>query len=873
MKQGKLLMAILVIFILCTTISIPANVVSATSSGNNQKVISSGSYDKGYRYNIQGWVYIHIEGEPYERGYQYGYLASAEIVDAIQRWNKIGHGTNFMKLFATKNLPKDYDEMLEQWWEICRSKAMNIFLKQIPEEYKQELKGIADGIKAQGGTIFGRDIDYEDIVASQFVQEILYNFKYFKKRFHPLRGLFYGAKDILAGGKDYEARHCNAFIATGDATVNGGIVVAHTTIFQKLMAERCNIILDVQPSDGYRFIMTCPPGSIWSQEDWYQNDQGIVLTETELPQGPWNKRGTPKGVRSRKAIQYSDSIDEAIGNLMDGNNGLIPNEWLIGDVKTGEIASLEQALFNTPVKRTFDGFYWSCNIPHDLKVQRELYGLKSISLRIGSKFLPALFEYDVAEKFKEIEKECYGEIDVDLAKKIMSTYPMTRMVTDCKITDSKLMENMGLIAFIGIPNGSQWDPSDDFKNNYHGATEFPACGWLKIYPSNSNSVDLQHADIVDYKKEASRVLWQYETEFIRNIDYSSSVISEDTAYAASSVGTAYALDIGKGKVIWERKIAEEAIAPEISNGLVFIGTDQGVFSLDKETGNIKWKRLVGDISSKPIATNDLVIVSCSDGNIYAFDVDSGKVAWKYAFLESTYVSEGKDENIYVCSGDICYAFDIINNEILWEYKADGLITASPRISEKTVYFGSWDGNIYAVDSVSGNLKWSCETGWGIDSTPAISDGTLFLGGLDNNFYALEEETGELKWVFTCNSAIHSSPATYGEYVFFGCDDGRFYALNKTDGSLAWSFTPGYSIDNDNANNYITTPILSNPVVENGVVYFGAKGVIYALDAQTQEKQVEKITNEIMIDGYLVLLLIALLFLILGVVLVYKMKKR
>jgi len=110
-------------------------------------------------------------------------------------------------------------------------------------------------------------------------------------------------------------------------------------------------------------------------------------------------------------------------------------------------------------------------------------------------------------------------------------------------------------------------------------------------------------------------------------------------------------------------------------------------------------------------------------------------------------------------------------------------------------------------------------------------------------------------------------------VFFGCDDGRFYALNKTDGSLAWSFTPGYSIDNDNANNYITTPILSNPVVENGVVYFGAKGVIYALDAQTQEKQVEKITNEIMIDGYLVLLLIALLFLILGVVLVYKMKKR
>jgi len=790
MRRTKQLAIILMIFILLIVAILP----NSLAVDNDRKIISSGQYEKGYRYNIQGWIYIHIEGEPYERGYQYGYLASAEIVDAIHRWSEIGHGTKFMKLFILKNLPEKHDELSEQWWKICRSKTRNIFLKQIPEEYKQELKGIADGIKVQGGKIFGRDIDYEDIVASQFVQEVWYHFKYFTKRYHPLRGLFYGAKDILSGEKNYEAGHCNAFIATGDATVNGGIVVAQETIFQKLMAERCNIILDVQPSDGYRFIMTCPPGSIWSQEDWYQNDQGIVLTETELPQGPWNKRGSPKGVRSRRAIQYSDSIDEVIGNLMDGNNGLIPNEWLIGDTKTGEIASLEQALFNTPVKRTFDGYYWSCNTPHDPKVKRELYGIKFIPRQIATKLFPDKLTYDVAEKFIEIGEQHYGEIDVEFAKKIMSTYPMTRSVTDCKITDSKLMENMGLIAFMGIPNGSQWNPTDDYNKRFHGATEFPACGWLEIYPSNSNSVVLQAVDTVKYKENNSRVLWQYETDFTRNIDYSSIVISEDAIYAASSTGTVYALDIDGNKLMWKSKVGEMAVTPEISNDLVFIGTDEGLHAIDKETGNVKWEQLVTeDISSKPIVTNDLVIVGCSDGNIYAFDVDSGKKIWNYDFSDTTHVSEVRLGNIYIGSGDTCYAFDIADNEILWEYKAGSPITASPRINGETVYFGSWNGDIYAVDSISGDLRWKYETGWGIDSTPDVSDGAVFVGALDNNFYALEEETGKLKWAFTCKSAIHSSPVTYGDYVFFGCDDGRFYTLNKTDGDLAWSFTPGYSI--------------------------------------------------------------------------------
>ena len=35
----------------------------------------------GFRYDDQGWIFIHIEGEPYERGFQYGSLMPDEIAE------------------------------------------------------------------------------------------------------------------------------------------------------------------------------------------------------------------------------------------------------------------------------------------------------------------------------------------------------------------------------------------------------------------------------------------------------------------------------------------------------------------------------------------------------------------------------------------------------------------------------------------------------------------------------------------------------------------------------------------------------------------------------------------------------------------------
>jgi hypothetical protein len=38
---------------------------------------------KGYRYPQCGWIVVHLEGAPYERGHQYGQLLAGEIAEFL----------------------------------------------------------------------------------------------------------------------------------------------------------------------------------------------------------------------------------------------------------------------------------------------------------------------------------------------------------------------------------------------------------------------------------------------------------------------------------------------------------------------------------------------------------------------------------------------------------------------------------------------------------------------------------------------------------------------------------------------------------------------------------------------------------------------
>src|SRR5262245_50951225 len=86
-----------------------------------------------YKYPQAGWTVLHIEGEPYERGYQHGRLMASEIAA-------------FVRCFAAMQGPKAPAEA----WRQTRTLVNALFLRRTDREYLEEMKGIADGATAAG---------------------------------------------------------------------------------------------------------------------------------------------------------------------------------------------------------------------------------------------------------------------------------------------------------------------------------------------------------------------------------------------------------------------------------------------------------------------------------------------------------------------------------------------------------------------------------------------------------------------------------------------------------------------------------------------------------------------------------------------------
>ncbi len=357
------------------------------------------SIGKGYRYNVQGWIYVYVEGKPYERGFQYGYLLANEISDMITRWSNIVHKMPVIGMFTGRPGTSLYNKTAEIWWDYCKNRAMKIFWPDFPPEYKEEIRGIADGVKERGVKVSGKEINYEDILNLNEMYETLQEILSPHKGIHPLKTLFESFRKVIPKlNEKYEMAFvkemfsqppvdlCSGFIATGNATKDGQVVISQSTWFgagswwfSYYVAQRWNVILDVNPSDGYRFLMSTSPGLIWSDENFYQNENGIAFIDTTYAsQGPWFRSGLPLSIRTREAVQYSGSIDDVVYHLRHDSNGVWPAVWLIGNTKTGEIARLDLGLYKYNIWRTYNGFYWAANNIMDEKVRAEQLRLESI---------------------------------------------------------------------------------------------------------------------------------------------------------------------------------------------------------------------------------------------------------------------------------------------------------------------------------------------------------------------------------------------------------------------------------------------------------------------------------------------------------------
>lgn len=447
--------------ILVSCLLVAASFVNVRARASNTLTQEQKSWvSKAHRFEKNGWVYLHIEGTPEERGFQHGYLLADEIKDGLR----------------TDSLIWTYGTSLEWAWFV--KKAGEILAPKVDSECTAEIDGIVEGMNAEGDST-----SRNEIVALNGFMELYWYW-------------WPSVKDSLKiNSIDPPRESCSSFIATGSMTEDGKIVLGHNSM-TGYEYQFFNVILDILPEHGHRILMQAAAGFIHSGTDFFVTDAGLVGSETTIGGFfAYDGNGVPEFSRMRHATQYANSIDEWCSMMKEGNNGGYANAWLLGDIKTNEIARLELGLKNIGFEKKRDGYFVGSNVPEDLKLLRRETKTEETNIKYSGvarhvRWIQLMKEYAgkinlyLAERFEADHYDSYlckiapsgrtlcahNDLDAQLAGGGEPFYPGGTV--DGKVLDSKMAKEMSFVARWGSACGTAFDARKFLEKH-------PQYDWMK----------------------------------------------------------------------------------------------------------------------------------------------------------------------------------------------------------------------------------------------------------------------------------------------------------------------------------------------------------------------------------------------------------
>ena len=341
----------------------------------------------GLSYKMNGWVYVSVKGDPVERGYAYGYLIAHEMKRVLE----VTH-------FAI------YESMGRKWeyFVDISTRLLKPIISEHFSEFYEEMEGFAKGC-TEGGTPMTLDevIAWNNIF---ILTEGLYS---------SLQGE--NKSGAPARGEGGAQERCSAFIAVGDYTEDGKIVVAHNNFSNFIDGQFANIVLDLYPTKGHRMLIQGFPGWIWSGTDFFVTSKGFIGTETTLGGFIAFELNFPISCRIRKAMQYGNTLDDYETYLLEGNSGDYANSWLFGDINTNEIMRIELGLKYHNTERTKNGYFIGFNAAYDPRI-RHLEsvnsGFEDIRRHQGARRV----------RLADLMDEYKGKLNIDIAQRILADH-------------------------------------------------------------------------------------------------------------------------------------------------------------------------------------------------------------------------------------------------------------------------------------------------------------------------------------------------------------------------------------------------------------------------------------------------------------------
>ena len=214
----------------------------------------------------------------------------------------------------------------------------------------------------------------------------------------------------------------------------------------------------------------------------------------------------------------------------------------------------------------------------------------------------------------------------------------------------------------------------------------------------------------------------------------------------------YALDMASGKRLWHAHFDQDANGVAATRDRVFATSDDGnVYALELRSGKVAWKQAgSGKMYTYPLLVGDRVIVGDAGGYVHAYAIADGKELWKVQLTGAIRGGASADEqNIYVTSQGGEVAAISPNGKLLWHQivmrpawngqgKDQPIEAYAPVVVGKDALYLTFSRDtyykdqpaLYALDKKSGSVKWRAKGpgDWGnVRTTPALVAGTLVWG--------------------------------------------------------------------------------------------------------------------------------------------------
>ncbi len=312
--------------------------------------------------------------------------------------------------------------------------------------------------------------------------------------------------------------------------------------------------------------------------------------------------------------------------------------------------------------------------------------------------------------------------------------------------------------------------------------------------------------------------------------------------------------------LWEHRLDTGFFqaSPIIVRETVYIGSsDDGMLAFDLNDGKLRWKYPLEYGVLAPAAYHrhpsgqESILFGDTEGVLHAIDATTGTLRWKFATLGSIDNSPNVDaqtNRVLVGSQDgSLYSLNISDGQLAWQYKADDQIRSFPASVNRRCFIAGCDGKLHIVDMDTGKPIAQVDIEAPTGSTPAIAGDRVYFGTEGNEFLAIDWQKAEIVWRYDAKQAFRAPAAVSEGLVIFGGFDRTVRALDATGGEERWIFRTKGRIEH------------SGPTVVGDRLYVPCSdSFLYVLDLQSGKKLQEiELPGKLLacaavVDGHLVL---------------------